>query len=96
MQTYKIKNEIFVGFIPKLTQLQDFDWGSEDLFERKLVNKTLGQKPLSSSKLIYIFKIFEKLVILLNNRVQQYQRALIFLDFYQIISNDVIFMEIEL
>ena len=41
MQTYKIKNEIFVGFIPKLTQLQDFDWGFEDLFQRTLVNRTV-------------------------------------------------------
>ena len=50
MQIYKIKNEIFVGFIPKLTQLQDFDWGSEDFFQRKLVNRTLGHFPSSSSK----------------------------------------------
>ena len=50
MQTYKIKNEIFVGFIPKLTQLQDFDWEFEDLFQRKLVNRTLGYLPSSSSK----------------------------------------------
>ena len=50
MQTYKIKNEIFIGFIPNLTQLQDFDWGSEDLFQRKLVNRTLGHLPSSSSK----------------------------------------------
>ena len=50
MQTYKIKNEIFVGFTPNLTQLHDFDWRSEDLFPRKLVNKTLGHLPSSSSK----------------------------------------------
>ena len=51
MQTYKIKNEIFVGFIPKLTHLpKDSDWGSEDLFQRTLVNRTLGQRLFSSSK----------------------------------------------
>ena len=52
MQTYKIKNEIFVGFIPKIiTQLpKDFDWGSEDLFQRKLVNRILGHLSSSSSK----------------------------------------------
>ena len=43
--------EIFVGFIPKLTHLpKDSDWGSEDLFQRTLVNRTLGKRPFSSSK----------------------------------------------
>ena len=59
MQTYKIKNEIFVGFIPKIiTQLpKDFDWGSEDLFQRKLVNRTLGQglRHLQSLFVLFVF-----------------------------------------
>ena len=33
MQTYKIKNEIFVGFIPKLTQLQDLIGGLKTFFK---------------------------------------------------------------
>ena len=58
MQTYKIKNEIFVGFIPKLTKLQDFDWGSEDFFQRKLVNRTLGQWPSSFKACLYFLYFF--------------------------------------